>query len=307
MSVSLREVARRAGVSAAAVSQVINDHYGRIGVSEKRRSEILKIARVSGYRPNDDIAVIGPSLGSGAHFLDIRLLQAIQQAAQNQGLKIVTASLDESGISDVIRCWKVGAAVLLTAASDATVRLLEERGMPHVLVNTSVERDSDCVLVDDYAGMTSALDYLQAQDVSEMICAIPKVVHPCHEKRLRAVSDYAAIGGTTVTALEATRFETVLESVLSIAGNAESLGVVVLAEWYLAMKTMLQTIRGDRPTRLVSLKAPQSPWVRCTATLDLPLDAMGEAALEMIRTAWETGEIHQPSRTCAPVLSVDGK
>lgn len=52
MSVTLKDIAARCGVSATVVSAVLNHRNGRIGCSADRRQQIFEVASKLGYRPN---------------------------------------------------------------------------------------------------------------------------------------------------------------------------------------------------------------------------------------------------------------
>jgi len=52
MSVRLKDIADRCGVSATLVSAVLNRRHGRIGCSAALRSKILDVASSMDYHPN---------------------------------------------------------------------------------------------------------------------------------------------------------------------------------------------------------------------------------------------------------------
>jgi DNA-binding LacI/PurR family transcriptional regulator len=52
MSVTLRDIAKRAHVSITTVSRVINDQAAEIGISPKTRDRVLAVAEEMGYKPN---------------------------------------------------------------------------------------------------------------------------------------------------------------------------------------------------------------------------------------------------------------
>ncbi|MFC4302566.1 LacI family DNA-binding transcriptional regulator [Cohnella boryungensis] len=102
MRVTIKDVARECGISAATVSLVLNDKECR--VSEATRAKILRIAAEMNYRPNHfavglvtrkthTIGLIVPDVGN-FHFAEMS--KAIEQECRNNGYIVILGSYGES-------------------------------------------------------------------------------------------------------------------------------------------------------------------------------------------------------------------
>jgi LacI family transcriptional regulator len=124
---TLADVARRAGVSEATVSYVLND---RPGVSEGRRLEVLRAARELGFRPNR----VAQALRGGAS----RVFGVLLGELSNPAYWDFSASVIETAGGDDYQ-------VLLAYAGDVDkadqVRTLLAHQVDGLLVTTAVEQD----------------------------------------------------------------------------------------------------------------------------------------------------------------------
>lgn len=161
---TIREVARRAGVSVATVSRVMN---GRGPVSERTRLTVDEAIRETGFRPNvigrglktarsGTLGVLVPSLQNPI-FADA--VQGIERAAEAGGYRILLTSSNylpekEAAAIDVLLCNRVEGLVL-TVADESTSRALEflvRAHVPFVLVfNPAGTASHSIVTIDNYA------------------------------------------------------------------------------------------------------------------------------------------------------------
>ncbi|MFE6869161.1 LacI family DNA-binding transcriptional regulator [Kitasatospora sp. NPDC057692] len=149
---SLRDIAARAGVSAASVSRVIND---RPGVSDDTRVKVAEAMRELGWQPDQGydphqgalIGIIVPELDNPvfpllASAIEVRLAQHGLTAVVGTSTRRGTAEL---GYIDVLLRKGVSGLVLVSGrhanpdADHGFYRLLHERGVPMVLVSGRVE------------------------------------------------------------------------------------------------------------------------------------------------------------------------
>lgn len=162
--VTLRDVARAAGVSAQTVSCVVN----RTGsISEDVRERVAGIAERMGYMPNRNARAMrtGRSAIIGVIVLDMRkpfypgLVQAIEGAAARSGNVILLIDIHGSGEGLERRLASLRMhgvdGILTTDYSDAIAALK----LPTVVIGGPVP-DMDCVHADDSAGGTAIAELL---------------------------------------------------------------------------------------------------------------------------------------------------
>lgn len=179
MAVTIREVAKVAGVSTAAVSKVLHNSGGSVRVSEERARQIREVARELGYRPNAVARNLRSSrtrtvgliwenflgLSEGplyfAHLLDgiasevmkhHYRLTILPELVQNED---VLCSLGDGQLEGVIWCK--------LARDEATLRTIHDCPIPIVALNAPppVERTSAVfVSCDNEGGIELAVDHL---------------------------------------------------------------------------------------------------------------------------------------------------
>lgn len=175
-TVTIKDVARRSGVSIATVSYVFNESAP---ISEGTRSRVLKAAADLGYRPNAiarglrsrKSRIIGYSWHQFPpdrwHPILDRFLYSMAEVAEAQGYHILTFT--QSAASDpwrpyeeLILTGRVDGFVLSdTNQDDQRVRYLLDSGFPFVAFGRANEAwDFPYVDVDGEAGMRQAVEHL---------------------------------------------------------------------------------------------------------------------------------------------------
>ena len=161
---TIREVARRAGVSVATVSRVMN---GRGSVSERTRRTVGEAIRDTGFRPNvigrglktarsGTLGVLVPSLRNPI-FADA--VHGIERAAEAGGYRILLTSSNylpgkEVAAIDVLLCNRVEGLVLTVAdeSSSQALEILDRSNVPFVLVfNPAGCAKHSVVTIDNFA------------------------------------------------------------------------------------------------------------------------------------------------------------
>lgn len=163
MSVTIRDVARLAGVSVATVSRVLN---ASAPVREATRARVLEVARELRFSPNSAarslsrqragaLGVILPDL-YGEFFSE--LLRGIDQEAQRAGHSLLVSSShhDSRGIGAAVRAMRGRVDGLMVMAPDVSAPLLADvlpSGVPTVLLNgPAVDGDVYEITVDNFGG-----------------------------------------------------------------------------------------------------------------------------------------------------------
>lgn len=198
--VTIRDVAREAGVSVATVSRALN---GRTNVTKDTREAIEAAAKALNFVPHsgarsltirqtDTIGVILPDL-FGEFFSEI--IRGIDMIAHGAGKHLLLGNMHGSSheTTSAIRAMRGRVDGLLLMPPDSTAELLADHldpGMPTVLLNAQAgESDIPFVAVDNYRGARAITEHLIA-------CGRKRIVHiagPKHNRdareRLRGFTD----------------------------------------------------------------------------------------------------------------------
>lgn len=167
--VTIKDVARLAGVSPALVSIVLND---RPGASPETRARVRRAAEELGYRPDAHAALLrrhrarllGVSFSVQSAFHG-DLLPGIYAAAEASGYEVAlsgwTADRGEERAVQALLTFRCD-ALLLLGSELPEARLADLAGrMPVVVVGRRLTRPvADAVRTDDAAGMRLAVEYL---------------------------------------------------------------------------------------------------------------------------------------------------
>jgi LacI family transcriptional regulator len=173
---NIKDVAKLAKVSPAAVSLVLNDKY-KGQISKKNQENILKAVKQLGYRPNEMARSLirrksnilelvipkGDSMFSTFFFSQI--VDGIWNVAQREGytlmLHINEPYKDESQDSTRLKegLFSDGLLVLLDETDPHLISRLRQKGIPFVLINESA-KNANCVTVDYEGGARIATEHL---------------------------------------------------------------------------------------------------------------------------------------------------
>jgi len=176
MGVTIKDIARAASVSTAAVSLAINN---RPGISEKTRSKIRRIAKELHYIPNlaARSLISQRSLTIGVIITDItdpfypQLARSIEETADERGYSMILCNSDgdfrreRHGLENLMGKQVDGIILSSTFSEGPAIDLLVEKGFPFVFtnripVNHPLGDDIDYVIIDNYAGGYRAVEHL---------------------------------------------------------------------------------------------------------------------------------------------------
>ena len=172
MKVTLKEIARQAGVTANTVSRALNN---RGGISEATQKRILKIAREMNYIPDriasslrskksNLIGVMVPSI-SNPYYADI--IRGIEDCAYENGFQILLSLSQEDcsrewGIIEQFRSLRVEGVLLMPSyESRELIRTIASFSTPCVLINRRyMGYDIPFVMPDNVSGIRQAVGHL---------------------------------------------------------------------------------------------------------------------------------------------------
>jgi LacI family transcriptional regulator len=170
--VTIKDIAREAGVSPQTVSRAIND---KGEISTQTRDRILRIADSMGYRPNSiarslatrrtqNIGLVVPDV-SNPFFANIA--RGIEDAAHQANYNVFLCNTDENIERETsaihsLEAQRVDGIILCSSRlSEQQLCRLAERYQPLVLVNRQIDDpQTGCVRVDDGKGAAEATSYL---------------------------------------------------------------------------------------------------------------------------------------------------
>lgn len=181
MTVTLKDIAERAGVTSATVSMVINN---KPNISEATRKKVLKIAKDLNYYPNviarglatkksNSIGVIVPNLASS---FVVRILQGIKST--NRDIEYTVQLFDTIGQREseaelfqrLARERRIDGVILISSTvTDEELNIFREESVPSIVVARRCEL-LDSVYVNNEGGAMDATDYLISKGHKTIAC-----------------------------------------------------------------------------------------------------------------------------------------
>ena len=178
--ITIKDIAREAGVSISLVSFVMNNRIGADGkrkyrVSEQTRERVLEVARRFNYQPNSAARnlrqgrshVIGAILSDMSNIFYGIIARELEDLAFQHGYTILFGSSDEDPdkFDTLVRSFLdkdvEGFIVVPCEGSEETMRSLQETGIPMVVIDRHPDYLSvPNVVTDNAEAMEQALDLL---------------------------------------------------------------------------------------------------------------------------------------------------
>lgn len=166
MTVTVKDVAKKAGVSPSTVSRVINDHPS---ISNETKKKIRQIMEEMGYFPNvtarnlgkqraNSLGVILPPLDSSERIgnpLYLELINAINETAHDFQVTTAVASATtvENLLENVTRMHRQkqvdGFILTYSEKDDPIAKYLYEKKVPFTLIGRPAEKEAEIVYVDN--------------------------------------------------------------------------------------------------------------------------------------------------------------
>ena len=255
---TIKDIAAAAGVSKGAVSLALN---GRAGVSESTRARVLDVASSLGYRPSFTARALSSASADAVGLVLVRPPRALgdeafffqliagMQSEMSSALLLQVVSSRDAEIALYQRWWAEhrvdGVFLVDLLVSDPRVELMSSLGLPAVVVGGAGHHgELASVWADDYAAMTSVVEYLKSLGHRRIarVAGLSSLLHTVRrdqafESAVDGVivsGDYTAEAGAAATrsllALAEPPTAIVYDNdVMAVAGAevARSLGVVV--------------------------------------------------------------------------------
>jgi DNA-binding LacI/PurR family transcriptional regulator len=295
-------VAKKAGVSEATVSRVLN---GRAGVSEATRAAVLTALDVLGYeRPTklrgERARLVGLVLPELQNPIFPAFAEAVTGALVQRGFSPVLCARTIGGVSevdflDMLLEHRVSGIIFaggnyaMADAGHAHYRTLVERGLPAVLVNAGVDHlPFPRVSTDDAVAVEQAYAHLVSLGHSRIGALLGPADHVPSMRKLAALE--ATIARDAGMSLDVERSGFSMEGGRAAAAKLAERGAtgVLCASDVLALGAV-------RAVRRLGLRVPQdvsvvgfddSAFMNCTdpplTTVRQPIEAMGQSVVELL-------------------------
>jgi DNA-binding LacI/PurR family transcriptional regulator len=321
----LAEVAKKAGVSEATVSRVLN---GRNGVSEATRASVLTALDVLGYeRPTKLRGVPRPVVGIGL---------SAEQNPFFTGLAVVeTASLAQRGITPALCARTIGGvperdyiemlldhqvsgvvfaggSYALADADHSHYRQLTDRRMPVVMVNAGVDDvPFPHISTDDAVAVEQAYGHLKSLGHQRIGMVMGSADHVPSQRKLAGLAKIAGPEGGSWF-VERTTFS--MESARLAAARLIERGVtgMICASDVLALGSIRAARRLglDVPKDVSVVGFDDSALMTCTdpplTTVRQPIEMMGQAAVDLLVNQIEGSGVAADELLFEPELVVRG-
>ncbi|MBP3962058.1 LacI family DNA-binding transcriptional regulator [Paenibacillus lignilyticus] len=169
--VSIYDIAKAAGMSAATVSRALADNDK---ISRSSRDRIQRIAEEMGYRPNllarnfrqKSSSMIGLITDDVSDELSGMIAKGVEQALRESGFSMLVWNVhhdseNEQSAIDYFADMQMDGVILADSTLDALAEVPTTK-LPFVLINrySSAEEPVSIVCTDDFAGGLDATDYL---------------------------------------------------------------------------------------------------------------------------------------------------
>lgn len=299
-TVSLREVARQAGVSPTAVSQAMRAACKSTYLSDNRRTEIIRVAKKSGYRPNDDIAVIMLSRDQGPDPFLVQAFIGIHAVLQKTGNRTVLEQAPFSEIPEVIRNWQCGGVLFLEHTFPSAIEMLEEKGIAYGVINPTEHMKTDCISSDDGIGITKGLQWLKSQGCDTFVLVLPEINHCSFDKRVDAYNAYVRDRDQKPFSFHSVDLKQNI-AMMDALPTGKNIGFITIYEWHLALDVAMSQ---NHQVKVMALKSMNQAWGAPVALIDIPLTQMGQQGVAMIHAKWEKRCSRLPSRMVEPKILI---
>jgi LacI family transcriptional regulator len=191
MSVTIYEIAERAGVSSSTVARILR---GEVKESQRRGAKtahrIRTLAKEMGYRPNLRARAFsrGCTHGIGLLYTDgtwifdgmnAEVVKSLVRALQCAGFHLVFAPVDESGKwEEIVLGGQIDGAIVFQLLPKKVRDAVRDHKLPVVLLGDSTDHTVSQVIVDDFAGAYAATKHLIGLGHKRILLYVHSTVKP---------------------------------------------------------------------------------------------------------------------------------
>jgi len=325
MAATLLDVARRAGVSEATASRVLN---GRRYVAITTRERVTQAALDLDYVPNRaarDLSLARtatvtllvhhaqyPAHGEGT--FSSRVVDGISRALRAAGHDLLYVPVDDTGVRTIAQLPSVrpgradGIIVLGPAFPRATLRALQATGRPMILVDNRLP-GTDAVLADNRGGMRALARHLtEEHGYRRLACLAGPAAWPSTAERVAGLRDIALAVGAEVMVLRAR--ETTMRDGAALADrvSADAVDAIVAINDAMAIGAMHRLRHGPASSTPIT-GFDDIAWASLSdpplSTVSVDAAAIGSAAaMRLLERLSTSGTDSMPAREIRVPASV---
>lgn len=191
MSVTIYEIAERAGVSSSTVARIlrgdVKESYRR---SAEKAERIRLIAQEMGYRPNLRARAFsrGRTHGIGLLYTDdawifegmnTEVVNSLVRALQKSKYHLVFAPIDASGSwEEIVLGGQIDGGVVFQSLPADVLSAMQKRELPLVLLGDNSDPTISQVIVDDTAGAYAATKHLLGLGHKQIVFFVHQTIKP---------------------------------------------------------------------------------------------------------------------------------
>ncbi|MBV7531909.1 LacI family DNA-binding transcriptional regulator [Chitinophaga sp. sic0106] len=210
--ISIKDIAKQAGVSPTTVSFVLNGKAKEKRISDQVSKKIQKIAGKLKYKPNQlarglrtgKTKTIGLIVEDIANNFFATLAKVVEDEADKYGYKVLYGSTEDNtekakGLLEVLKYRQVdGYIITPTKNLDKEIEQLQGAGKPIVLMDRYFpQMPSHYVVVDNYKGAYTATEHLVKQGYSKIAIVTTTSDQVQMKDRLQGYNDALKAAGIT--------------------------------------------------------------------------------------------------------------
>lgn len=179
--ISIREVAKRAGVSPSTVSRVIN---GTANVDAEKKQRVLEVIEKTGFQPNElaralfkkSSKIIGVIIPDIENPFWAELARAVEEEAYRGGYKLLLCNSNNDSEKERMNIQMLNQmkadGIIITGNNDSTGKVIEESAIPVVVVDRKMKcgREIANIESDHYEGGRIAARHLIECGCKNIVC-----------------------------------------------------------------------------------------------------------------------------------------
>ncbi len=309
-TVTIRDVAREAGVSIGTASTALNGSQSTVVLSEATRLRVLEAARKLHYRPNAaaramagrrfrTLGILTTEEGmSGSYYGNV--LRAIATEAHDAGYNLmlkVVASANDMPDASMLTEQQIDGVIIPSNVEDRTIAALRQYEIPHVWMNTNRFGKRNCVQVDEAGGVDLAIEHLHRLG-HRYIAYVPHNVPDRHfltETRQQAYVDSMTRRGLKPVATYNQQIDIArhLDEYLAMRPTPTALVVFSDAMALLVVNRLVE-LEVEIPRRMSVVSAESivlyTLGYRQVSGVMTPVEDLGRTAVRLLIRQIETGE-----------------
>ncbi|MCD5364448.1 LacI family DNA-binding transcriptional regulator [Chromobacterium aquaticum] len=313
MTVSIKDVARAAGVSVATVSRALADGP----VSEALKAKVAAAIAATGYRPNLSARRLRSQHSDtiGLIVSDIRnpfftaVSRAVEDVAYQAGMRVILCNTDENPDKEAmyLRLMQEERVTgVIFAATRATAETLDAQalGFPVVLVDRAAPGGAaDAVVLDNAAAAGLLVDHLREQGHERIGGLFGNTSSTGAERHAGFAAALTAAGLDAPARFVAPTAEAAQQAVSAWLTEAEAPRALVISNGLLLLGAMraVRELRLELPRQLALAGFDNDSWTELAGpgltVIEQPVDEIGRAAMAMLLERLE-----QPQRPTRKVV-----